>query len=101
VLSTRFGAGRVIYLGTRLSDDDLAALLGPLLAGDAASDISWPAGVERVVRRGPEASYEFLINHTGQPVRLTLAHGGFDLLSAAEVGGELELGPQGVAIVKF
>jgi len=121
VLSTRFGAGRAIYVGTRLSDDDLAALLAPILAPDpadaatgdpgdasagnpadaAAGDlVGWPTGIERVVRRGPAASYEFLINHTGQPARIALARGGFELLTGAEVTGELELRPQGVAILR-
>jgi beta-galactosidase len=117
VLSTRLGAGRAIYVGTRLSDDDLAALLAPILApdpadaatgdpavdpGDAAAGdpVGWPTGIERVVRRGPVASYEFLINHTGQPARIALARGGFELLAGAEVTGELELRPQGVVILR-
>jgi beta-galactosidase len=104
-------------VGTRLSDDDLAALLAPILApdpadaatgdpavdpGDAAAGdpVGWPTGIERVVRRGPAASYEFLINHTGQPARIALARGGFELLAGAEVTGELELRPQGVVILR-
>jgi Beta-galactosidase C-terminal domain len=56
--------------------------------------------VERVLRRGPAASYEFLINHTARTVRLTLASGGRELLSSRDVAGPLDLPPQGVAIVR-
>jgi beta-galactosidase len=98
VLAATFGAGRAIYVGTRLGDDALAWLLGPVL-GDGLDGLGGLTGVERVVRRSAVASYEFLINHTGQPARLTLASGGHELLSGTDVTGSLELGPQGVAVI--
>jgi beta-galactosidase len=96
VLAHQVGAGRVYYLGTRLGHSALRALLGQALGADLA-----PAtGVERVIRRGASASYEFWINHSGEPVRAALARGGRDLLADTDVAGHLDLPPQGVAILR-
>jgi beta-galactosidase len=87
----------VVYLGTRLDGEALGGLLGELLGQRA--DGGTP-GVERVLRRTSGASYEFLINRGGEPVPVTLAEGGRDLLSGTAVSGQLELPPQGVAIIR-
>jgi beta-galactosidase len=76
----------------------MAGLYRQLPGGGAAA--APPAGVERVVRRSAAASYEFLINHTDAPVRIPLAGGGHELLSATDVTAAVELPPQGVAIVR-
>ncbi len=105
VLSQQAGAGRAIYVGTRLDTAALAGLLAQAL-GDTpgerwtGSEARLAAGVERVVRRTAGASYEFLINHGTQAVSVPLAAEGQDLLSGAAVSGQLELPPQGVAIVR-
>ena len=52
------------------------------------------------MRRTAGASYEFLINHRARAVSVPLAAAGQDLLSGAAVSGQLELPPQGVAIVR-
>jgi beta-galactosidase len=96
VLRKRFGAGQVVYLGTRLDDDamrDVVALVGP--ARTTASP-----DVERVTRDSATASYEFLINHAGHPVSVTLDSGGRELLSGTAVAGQLDLPPHGVAIIR-
>lgn len=99
VLGRQFGDGRVIYLGTRLDDDAMSMLIGTARAGQEASP-ALPRDVERVVRQGTGASYEFLINHASQAAGITLASGGRELLSGTDVTGRLELPPQGVAIVR-
>jgi beta-galactosidase len=98
IMGTRAGRGRAVYLGTRLDGGAMAGLYRQLLG--AAMPAAPPPGVERVVRRGAAADYEFLINHTDAAVRTGLAGAGHDLLSGADVAGTLELGPQGVAIVR-
>jgi beta-galactosidase len=98
ILSNSFGAGRVIYLGTRLADDAMAGLYSGLLGPAMAA--APPPGVERVVRRSAAADYEFLINHTAVPVQVALASGGHDLLSGSDASGRLDLPPQGVAVVR-
>jgi beta-galactosidase len=101
VLSKQAGAGRTVYVGTRLDNATLGALLEQVLAERRSGDEARPvAGVERVVRRAAGASYEFLINHRDEPASVPLAAAGQDLLSGAAVSGRLELPPQGVAIVR-
>jgi len=99
VLDKRVGAGRAVYLGTRLDDATLRGLLAGL-RGEPEAGPPGAAGVERVVRRAATASYEFLINHAGRPAEVRLAAAGLDLLSGATVGGRLELPPEGVAIIR-
>ena len=65
-----------------------------------------------MTRRDGAASYEFWINHGREPAAVPLARGedgqdgervdggGFELLSGTAVAGQLELPPQGVAIVR-
>jgi beta-galactosidase len=121
VLENSFGSGRVIYLGTRLNDDALRALLGQVI-GAAGGDRSPATGrgeagagavhqdpgamadegprVERVVRRAGPVSYEFLINHSGSPVRVPVAGCGHDLVSGAPVSGHVRLAAQDVAVIR-
>jgi beta-galactosidase len=101
VLERRLGAGRAIYLGTRLDHGAMSELLGRHIIGlPEARGTEMVPGLERVVRRTGATDYEFLINHTGGPVKLSSARGGRELLSGAEVTDQLELAPQGVAIVR-
>jgi beta-galactosidase len=96
VLEHRCGQGRVIYLGTRLDRAAMRDLIGPLLGERAAV----PGGVERVVRTAGPVNYEFLLNHSGATVPVPTAPGGTDLLTGSTVGAQLDLLPQGVAIVR-
>jgi beta-galactosidase len=101
VLERRFGAGRAIYLGTRLDHGAMSELLGRHIIGRPGTrGTELVPGLERVVRRTGATDYEFLINHTGAAVKLSSARGGRELLSGAEVTDQLELAPQGVAIVR-
>jgi len=101
VLERRIGGGRVIYLGTRLDDSMLREVIRAALGSQrAAGGADLVPGVERVVRTAPQASYEFLINHTGATVGLPVQPGGRELLSGQPVHGRLELPPQGVAIIQ-
>jgi beta-galactosidase len=101
VLGKRLGAGQAYYLGTRLDDEAVGELLRLAAGNRRGSGGAQPVtGVERVVRRTDETSYEFLINHTGCPAEVPLAGGGLELLSGSQAGERLELPPQGVAIVR-
>ncbi len=94
MLDHHYGAGRVIYLGTRLDQAAMRDLIAPLLGEQP----SLPNGVERVVRTAGPVSYEFLLNHTGQPV--PVPPGGTDLPTGTAVGEQLDLPPQGIAIIR-
>jgi beta-galactosidase len=95
VLQRRFGTGRAVYLATRLDHAAMSTLLGGL---DQAAGQPVP-GVERVLRRAGTVSYEFLINHTRDPVELPAEPGGHDLLSGEPATDRIELPPLGVAIL--
>jgi beta-galactosidase len=99
VTRARVGAGSAWYVGTELADDARATLLslvleeagvGPVLAG-------LPAGVEAVRRRSPDASYLFLLNHTGEDV--TAEASGTDLLTGT-AANRLHLPAGGVAVLR-
>jgi beta-galactosidase len=101
VLEKRLGAGRAIYLGTRVEGTALDELLLTWLPTRRAADVGAPApGVERVTRQADGASYDFFINHGPAAVEIALASGGVELLSGTVLTDRLEVAPQGVAIVR-
>ena len=53
-----------------------------------------------MVRTAGPVSYEFLLNHSGSLVSVPADRGGTDLLTGASVAENLELPPQGVAIIR-
>jgi beta-galactosidase len=103
VVQRRCGDGSALYLGTRLDHDglqrvfDLVPALRPRLTDFAAMPTD---GVERVVRRGADHDYEFVINHTDTDRKVMLAAPGYDLLGERSADGTLSVGRRGVAIVR-
>jgi len=104
VLSNEVGAGRVVYIGTRLDEAGLAVvLLGAAAAvgirpvvGDA------PRYVEATRRAGDSADYLFLLNHSGtEPAVLAIEPGGTDLITGSPVPGSFTLPPLAVAVVAY
>jgi beta-galactosidase len=92
VLSREVGEGRAIYLGTQIDQASLARLL------DLPAALS--AGVERVVRRSPSASYEFLLNHGTADAKVDVGAEGTDVLTGVSVAGEVAVPPAGVVIIR-
>ena len=77
------GKGTAFYLGTRLDDAGLAAILGGI-GGELGlkAPINAPPGIEVTLREKDGTSFLFLLNHTGKAVRLPLGqHSGRELLS--------------------
>jgi len=95
VMEKRLGAGRALYLGTRVDDATISELLLRRLPDMPAL----PRGVERVIRRADGVSYEFLLNH-GAAAAVTPSGDGVDLLSGKPVSGDLALPAGGVAIIR-
>lgn len=58
-----------------------------------------PEGVEYHVRTGEEGVYEFYLNCTPEPVTVEDVKG-VDLVTGNAVGGSLELGGYGAAVIK-
>jgi beta-galactosidase len=94
----RAGAGTAWYLGAIVSDDALAAVLDEALDAAGVSGVTpdrvLPDGVE-AVQRGDAL---FLLNHGRTTGRVTVPGARRDLLSDADVDGQVTLAP-GAAMV--
>ncbi|QTE02313.1 Beta-galactosidase C-terminal domain [Streptomyces cyanogenus] len=61
---------------------------------------SAPPGVEVVLRRGPEADYLFVIDHTGQGASVPVAQDATELLTGTAAPGSVTVLPGDVAVVR-
>ncbi|MES5820943.1 beta-galactosidase [Streptomyces sp. RG80] len=95
----RHGDGIAWYVATRPDQDTLAALLDRIRQDAGVTpEQDIPVGVEVVRRRGAEADYLFLIDHTGKGAEV-LAEG-VELLTGKPVSGTVSVPPGGVAVVR-
>ncbi|HTW06030.1 MAG TPA: beta-galactosidase [Acidimicrobiales bacterium] len=104
VIEAGYGQGTCYYVGTRLDREGMEKLydLAPALKTEGARGTGQAAdGVERVVRRSSTHAYEFLINHSHNERKAALARPGFEMLAGQVVQGQLAMGPQGVAVVRY
>ncbi|WP_329023299.1 beta-galactosidase [Streptomyces sp. NBC_01423] len=96
------GKGSAAYVSTRLGTTGLAQLL-PRLLDAAGVDTELPPSVrglvETTVRRGPDATFRFLVNRTDRPVTVPGLPGEV-LLGDNDAGGDLTLKPRGVAVTR-
>jgi len=94
-----FGSGSAFYLATHLSGEDLASFARSVVAHAGVQPVAeTPMGVEAVRRISPEASYLFLLNHTGQSADVDVE--GLELLSGKRVEGKLTIQPGAVGVVR-
>ena len=100
VTTNAAGAGRAWYVATRLDAAAVGALTDRLLAEAGVAPVAGTRPGVEVVRRTAEdgRSWVFAINHTDEPAVLEVR--GHDLVADQEVGGSLEVGPGGVAVVR-
>ncbi|MGH8893536.1 MAG: beta-galactosidase, partial [Actinomycetes bacterium] len=96
---TRHGVGRgtAWYLATRLQPSGTAALVRELCAA-AGVEVHDRPGVEVVRRRGDDASYLFVLNHTGETAEV--AADGTDLVSGRNCQGTVSVPAGSVAVVR-
>ncbi len=94
----RLGAGTAWYVSTRLDVEGLVPVLTAVYDDARITPPLPPAGVEVVTRHGDEADFVVAINHTDAAVRLPLA--GHDLITGADVPGDLDLPAGAVAVVQ-
>jgi beta-galactosidase len=93
------GSGTAWYLATRPDPDTLAELLHRISQeADVAPEHESPPGVEAVRRRGTEADYLFLIDHTGKGAEAPA--NGVELLTGTPITGTVTIPPGGVAVVR-
>ncbi len=97
------GAGRVIYLGTYLTEDLVEALDTAALAPAGAVPLiaGLPAGVEVSVRQAVGRALWFITNTAAESVTVSEVPLGVDLLSGLACTGVLTLGAYGCAIIKI
>jgi beta-galactosidase len=94
-----YGEGTGWYVATRASVTTLRELIRRL--GEEAGlrpAATVPEGVEAVRRTGPDGSYLFLVNHTGDSVKVAVE--GTGLLDAVDDGSSVEIPAGGVAVVR-
>ena len=103
ILENSFGAGRVVYVGTRL---EAAALRETLLDAVRAAGVprlveDAPESVEAALRSTLDTEYLFLLNHSEtQEAVVSIGAGGVDLLSGAAVNGSVRLAPLAVVVIR-
>ncbi|WP_327319604.1 beta-galactosidase [Streptomyces sp. NBC_01235] len=94
-----YGSGTAWYLATHPDQDTLATLLHRIRQdADVAPEHQVPAGVEVVRRRGAEADFLFLIDHTGKGTEAPAT--GLELLTGTAVTGTVFVPPGGVVVVR-
>jgi len=91
------GEGTAWYLATRPRADGVAALVRELCAA-AGVEVHDPDGVEVVRRHGSDATYLFVLNHTGENARIPAT--GTDLVSGRECAGTVDVPAGSVAVVR-
>ncbi|MDQ0753555.1 beta-galactosidase [Streptomyces africanus] len=93
------GNGTAWYVATRPDPATLAALIDRIRQDAGIQpERDAPAGVEVVRRRGTDADYLFLIDHTGKGAQI-LAEG-TELLTGKPVSGTVTVSPGGIAVVR-
>ncbi len=103
VIENDFGAGRVVYVGTRLPADALrdTVLDAVQAAGVTALVPVAPPHVEATLRSTDSARYLFLLNHSESAAATVAVHdAGVDLLTGDAVTDSVVLAPRGVAVVR-
>ncbi|MEW2124049.1 beta-galactosidase [Streptomyces sp. NPDC007259] len=96
------GEGSAAYVSTRLGTAGLAKLLPRLLDAAGVNAELPPAArglVETTVRRGPDATFRFLVNRTDRTVTVPGLTGEV-LLGDNDADGALVLKPRGVAVLR-
>ncbi|MFD9000331.1 beta-galactosidase [Streptomyces sp. NPDC059582] len=96
-----YGTGSAWYLATRPDPDTLAALLDRIRAEAGVAPVrTAPPGVEVVRRRGADADYLFLIDHSGKGAEVTVADGAVELLTGKDLTASVTVPPGEVAVVR-
>ncbi|MBO0984174.1 beta-galactosidase [Rathayibacter sp. SD072] len=93
-----YGSGRSWYVSTRVSGDDLGAIVEDALRDAGIEARLSPEGLETVTRVGEDAEYAFFLNHSGDDVLVDAA--GVELLTGAEAAGTLTVPAGAVRVVR-
>ena len=96
------GEGQVIYVGSYLTEELVAAQLPELVQASELQPLlpDLPAGIEIQLRENHARKLWFLINHSEDPVHLHQAPEGLDLVTNEAVTGTITLQANAVAVVQ-
>ncbi|KUO19734.1 beta-galactosidase [Streptomyces dysideae] len=96
-----YGRGTTWYLATQPDPTTLAGLLARIHTEAGVTPVrATPPGVETVLRRGADADYLFLINHTDEDARVATSEPAVELLTGKPVAGSVVVGAGDVAVVR-
>ncbi|RZB18302.1 beta-galactosidase [Streptomyces sp. F001] len=97
-----FGEGTTWYLATRPDPATLGSLLGRIRSEAGVAPVrTTPDGIEAVLRRGPDADYLFLIDHTGRGAEVSVSAAATELLTGKPAeDGSVTVPAGGVAVVR-
>ena len=101
VTRNSFGTGTTWYLATQPDPATLAALLDRIRTEAGVMPVlSAPEGVEAVLRRGTDADYLFLINHSEASAEIPVSGEARELLTGKPVPGGVTVAAGEVAVVR-
>ncbi len=101
VTRNTLGSGTAWYVATLPDPSTLTALLDRIRTEAGVQPVRTTApGVEAALRRGPDADYLFLINHTDQDTEVTVASDATELLTAKAAPGSVTVPAGEVAVVR-
>ncbi|MFE9654932.1 beta-galactosidase [Micromonospora sp. NPDC006431] len=98
-----YGAGVAWYLATRPEPTAMAELFDRIRGGAGVEPVlpDLPAGLQAVLRHGPDTSYLLLLNHGAEAATVALPAPAIDLLGDRErTVGAVSLAPGGVAVLR-
>jgi beta-galactosidase len=100
VTAHRFGKGRVIYVGTSLRGEGVAALVTHLCAEvEVSGQCETPAGLHVYQRVGPDERLWFALNYTEKALSFSPPGSWVDILSGETCEGEVRVAPLDVRIL--
>jgi beta-galactosidase len=98
------GEGRVVYVGTYLTDASAALLIDVVLADLPLKPLlpQVPAGIEVTLREGEGRQLLFILNSQAEPVLVPEAPAGLELMDDRPLaGGPLTLDAYGCAVIQL
>ena len=98
-----FGKGTAWYVGTVPDKNGMEWLMEHVCesAGVQSVFANVSTGVELLQRFNGKSMFMFVLNHSGETVKIPLEKNGHDLLTGSQVNGWISLEPADVAIIQF
>ena len=95
-----YGAGKAIYIGSKLDDAGVDAVLSYATACSRVSNVlSTPEGVEACLRQGKEHSLMFIVNNMPQEQSVAVPQDWHSMVGVSAENGTLHLPGRGTAVL--